>query len=97
MLRHARAKNYYVELTYGEDQLHIEARDDGVGIAPKVLSEQNSQSWGLMGMQEKINLLEGQFRINSSPGVGTKITISIPYQTKNSNILAANEVVKSDN
>jgi signal transduction histidine kinase len=97
MLKHSQAKNYYVELNYTEEMMHIEARDDGIGIDMKTLAEQNSQSWGLVGMQERINLLEGQFQIKSSLGIGTKINISIPYQTEDSRILSSSEVVRDDN
>jgi signal transduction histidine kinase len=78
VLKHASAENYYVDLTYSDNQINIETRDDGIGIHPNVLNRQDQQSWGLMGMQERISLLNGDFRIDSAPGVGTKISISIP-------------------
>lgn len=89
VLRHASAKNYYVDLTYGDDEMQIITSDDGVGIDPMILNRQATQTWGLAGMQERVSLLEGQFRIDSSRGLGTKITISIPYQT--SDISETNE------
>lgn len=97
VLKHAAADNFDVEFTFDEDHVHIEARDDGIGIATGLLEQQNQQSWGLMGMQERVSLLNGTFRIDSSPGVGTKIAISIPYQQVNKELQEGNEVVKDDN
>ncbi|MEN8241100.1 MAG: sensor histidine kinase [Chloroflexota bacterium] len=97
MLKHAHAKNYHVELTYKKNQIQIETRDDGIGMDPKILAEQNMQSWGLIGMQERINLLEGQFKISSSQGHGTRIKIEIPYQTENSKIISTSEEKTDDN
>lgn len=97
VIRHASAENLYVEFTYGETGLKIEARDDGVGLPPGVLENQNTQSWGLMGMQERVSLLDGKFRIDSSPGVGTKITISIPYQKIDQQLEESNKGKTNDN
>jgi signal transduction histidine kinase len=96
VLKHANAKNYYVDLIYLKDRIHIETRDDGVGIRPGVIDRQDHQSWGLMGMQERISLLNGEFRIDSAPGVGTKITITIPCQKAAGEILTDEEVLTND-
>lgn len=96
VLRHARAENFYVNIHYNQDHMDIEARDDGIGINPKVLNQQHQQSWGLVGMQERVSLLDGEFRIDSAPGVGTKISISIPYQTPEKPLLAEIEVPTND-
>jgi glucose-6-phosphate-specific signal transduction histidine kinase len=47
-------------------------------------------------MQERVSLLDGEFRIDSAPGVGTKISISIPYQTPEKPLLAEIEVPTND-
>ena len=78
VLKHASAENFFVDLIYGEDEIKIETRDDGIGFQPSLLNRQDQQSWGLMGMQERISLLNGEFKINASPGAGTQISISIP-------------------
>jgi two-component system sensor histidine kinase DegS len=97
VLKHADAKNFYVDINFEADQLSIEARDDGIGIAPGTLERQSQHSWGLMGMQERVSLLDGEFRIDSSPNVGTKITISIPYHPHDKQLHTSNEGMTNDN
>jgi glucose-6-phosphate-specific signal transduction histidine kinase len=62
-----------------------------------MLDRQSPHSWGLMGMQERISLLDGDFRIDSSPNVGTKITISIPYRPQDKKLHTSNEGMTNDN
>jgi signal transduction histidine kinase len=97
VIKHASADNFFVEFIFDQDQISIEARDDGIGIAPGILERQNPYSWGLMGMQERVSLLNGEFRIDSSPGLGTKIKISIPYQSLDEQMLNSNEGITDDN
>lgn len=97
VLKHANAENFYVDISFEADRLSIEARDDGVGIAPGMLERQSQHSWGLMGMQERVSLLNGEFRIDSSPNVGTKITISIPYKPQDKQLHTSNKGMTNDN
>ena len=46
--------------------------DDGVG------SDSQEGGYGLMGMRERVNLLEGSMKIRSAKGQGFEIDISIP-------------------
>ena len=46
-----------------------------LGFDPKVAKE---KSFGLIGMQERVDLLEGTMKIISSPGKGTTILFRIP-------------------
>jgi signal transduction histidine kinase len=97
VIKHASAENFYIEFCFDQDQIRIEAKDDGIGIAPGILERQNPHSWGLMGMQERVGLLEGKFRIDSSPNRGTKITISIPYQSMGEQMQEGDEGEVDDN
>ncbi|MEO1148875.1 MAG: ATP-binding protein, partial [Cyanobacteria bacterium J06638_22] len=60
------------EATASEILLQIE--DDGNGFDPT----QPSSSFGLRGMQERAQLLGGTMQVNSSPGQGTSIHITVP-------------------
>ena len=75
----------------------VQVSDNGIGIAPGTLERQSHHSWGLMEMQERVSLLDGDFRIDSSPNVGTKITISIPYKSQDEQLHTSNKGMTHDN
>ncbi|HTV32955.1 MAG TPA: ATP-binding protein [Methylocella sp.] len=54
--------------------LHITVEDDGVGMA----SRQHGRGSGLIGMRERVQVLDGSFSINDRPGGGTKVEVLIP-------------------
>ena len=56
--------------------------DDGIGFDKTLIGkgeEKVSSGFGLSIMQERAQLLQGTFAIDSQPGKGTKVSISIPY------------------
>jgi signal transduction histidine kinase len=80
--RHAHAKNVTVEfLKHGSD-LHLLIRDDGIGFDKEATFRRvmQSDSLGLLSMQERIALVHGYFEINSAPGQGTEIIARIPLE-----------------
>jgi PAS domain S-box-containing protein len=75
--RHAGATR--VDVTVEEDhrgRLVLRIHDNGRGINADEL--QHSQSLGLMGMRERIQLLGGEFAIAGAPAKGTLLTICVP-------------------
>jgi|GEM_PF-762083 PAS domain S-box-containing protein len=76
--RHAKATDVKVNLNYQEDVLKLEIKDNGIGFNPEKLKNRNS--FGLIGIKERIVLLGGSFDIWGQVGQGTKISISIPLK-----------------
>ena len=75
--RHAAAKNVWAQLSKQENMLELTITDDGVGMdLEKVKSK---QTLGLMGMKERVLMVNGEYNINSTIGTGTTITVSIPH------------------
>jgi signal transduction histidine kinase len=74
--RHARAKNVTVKLSAdGTNQSFVlQVQDDGQGYAPKEVKE----GMGTTNMRERALEISGYLNIWSSPGEGTKLTLSIP-------------------
>ncbi|CAE6867946.1 Serine/threonine-protein kinase PknD [Paraburkholderia aspalathi] len=73
--RHAAAKQVIISLGRMPDACVLEVRDDGRGfdaLAPP------HNSFGLVGMRERVLMLGGQIDIVSSPGTGTAIKVSLP-------------------
>ena len=50
--------------------------DDGVGFA--LSSSSTEANLGLFGMRERVEMLGGQFTIESSPGRGTTVRVEVP-------------------
>ena len=77
--RHARAGAVDVTLTYGEGELGLEIRDDGVGIAPSVLVRGSRDGhFGLVGMRERAERIGGTLSIDSGDGKGTDVMLTLP-------------------
>jgi signal transduction histidine kinase len=79
-MRHARAKNLRIELKEDDGRLDLSVRDDGVGFDVEMARRRapGRECVGLMGMEERVKLLGGDFEIDSSPGRGTRIRVTLP-------------------
>lgn len=80
--KHARASCVTVTLTYLGDQVMLDVQDDGVGMvdtAPKRGPEKGG--YGLIAMRERITAVGGDLIVESDPGDGTTIVVSIPLKS----------------
>lgn len=77
--KHAYPSYVLVEITYQAQLIKIVVKDNGLGFNVKKFSEQgNRESFGLVGMRERVELLEGRMEIQSAENQGTTIVIHIP-------------------
>jgi signal transduction histidine kinase len=78
--RHAEAQNALLSVEFSEKALSIEIEDDGRGfnVGDFELRNNKVQGLGLAGMAERVSLIGGNLRIDSQPGAGTHILITIP-------------------
>jgi len=75
--QHANTKYTSVILNFDTDQFKLQVRDSGIGFnARKNLSP--PRGWGLAGMRERSEAVGGVFHLETSPGMGTNIEVSIP-------------------
>lgn len=74
-VRHAKAKNVWVTVDEKQDCIHVEIKDDGIGIPT---GNRPRQGVGLLGIGERTRELGGNFQILSQPGAGTRIQVEIP-------------------
>ncbi|MAN59746.1 MAG: histidine kinase [Flavobacteriaceae bacterium] len=81
VLKHSRAKNLFVFLSYQDTELHVSAYDDGVGFDTSL----HTESSGMSTMASRAKLLNSAFSIKSSPGNGTKLNLTYPYQCPKQN------------
>lgn len=77
-IRHARAENLWWRFTNDEagHELIFESRNDGVGM------DRFKAGNGLNGMQERLNEFGGSMSINTAPGRGFSLRVSIPMEAK---------------
>lgn len=76
---HARSSRIDVEVHVDAGRVDASVRDDGKGFDPHGHRRGN----GLSSLTERTKLLGGRLTIDSSPGQGTAITLSIPFDTEN--------------
>lgn len=74
--RHARATKVRIDLHQHADMLTMTIRDNGIGMQPG--SRNRNGSFGLVGIEERVNILGGSFSISSGPDTGTTIVVTIP-------------------
>ena len=78
--RHSNAEVVSIILERDERQVRVTIEDDGVGFDVEKLmsSPVENQRLGLRGMQERVQMVGGEFKIDS--GAGTTIVVTIPLQ-----------------
>lgn len=74
--KHAQAKEIRVRLEFAPLAATLVVEDDGRGFIP---SETGSLAgFGLLGMRERAELVDGDFEVTSAPGEGTRIRVRVP-------------------
>jgi signal transduction histidine kinase len=70
--RHAGAASVTVRLDFGPAGATLVVADDGRGFTP------DGGGFGLAGMRERVEQVGGRVRVDSAPGEGTKLTVTVP-------------------
>ncbi|MCX7745529.1 MAG: sensor histidine kinase [Clostridia bacterium] len=79
--KHAKAHKAAINLEQLENNLKLYIYDDGQGFNVNDLKssqEDINGGFGLFSMKERVELLDGEFKIDSEPGKGTRLNITIP-------------------
>lgn len=79
VIRHAGAQSVTLRLTMEGDACRFTLSDDGRGF--DAADPRFRWSHGIMGMRQRVRALGGQFEIESAPGAGTTLRVSVPRQT----------------
>ena len=75
ILKHSDAENAWISISKNDQEdLEITVGDDGKGFEV----DQMSNGYGIKSITSRVDNLNGEWNINSSPGDGTKIYICIP-------------------
>lgn len=81
--KHAQASQVAVKLNYADDMVTLAVEDDGRGFNAQVRKSNTDKpkGIGLVGMQERLELLNGWLTIESKPGRGVRLEACIPFET----------------
>ena len=74
--RHAQATEVNVILQWRGEKIRGVIEDNGIGFAPELVD--SKAKLGVLGMKERVQLLQGAFRIESSPGEGAMLVFEMP-------------------
>jgi len=79
VIRHAEAKHAWVELDFTDSEVFVQIRDDGKGfVVPANPAEFPEKGhFGLLGLQERAEIINAELKILSTPGQGTIITLQV--------------------
>ena len=78
IVKHAAATIVLIRIEFSQENVVAVIEDNGRGFDST--AKVGKESFGLMGMKERINLLNGDLRIKSAPGAGTKVIVKIPLK-----------------
>lgn len=78
--KHSEATRVLVAVTYLEQAIEIKIQDNGKGFNFEKINKYDDENsrFGILGMFERVELLEGTLNVNSRIGIGTEIDIMIP-------------------
>lgn len=75
--KHSKATELRVKLEQKDDKLSLEITDNGIGFDKN--QKKNSDSYGLIGMKERVFLLDGELTIVGKKNAGTSVKVVMPY------------------
>lgn len=73
--KYARARHVWVDLSARHGQVEVSVRDDGVGFDTSAPAK---SAFGLLGMRFRVEAEGGKLTVVSSPGQGTRLSVSLP-------------------
>lgn len=75
VVKHAEAAHVSIVLTRKQESVVVMIEDDGRGFDP---AESSVDRLGLLGMRERVQLLDGSLQVEGAPGSGTTLIVEIP-------------------
>lgn len=87
---HGRPSHVFIQLCYGKDDLKCKVSDDGFGFELGAMPADGKPHYGIAGMRERIERLNGKIEWNSTPGQGT----SVRFRLRRSSLFPVGEQVE---
>jgi PAS domain S-box-containing protein len=77
-VKHSGAKKVNIKLGYGDGRVTLSVIDEGKGFDPAGVAKGASGGFGLFSLRERLQPLGGELLIESRPGRGSRISVSLP-------------------
>ncbi len=78
ILKHSHAKKASIKLERDVHEVQLSISDDGCGFNPDESSD-NPKGLGLKNIAERVKILGGKFKMDSQPGKGTRVEVTVPF------------------
>ena len=81
--KHSGASSVTISISWSESLVSLSIRDDGVGFnVERAYGETRAgEHFGLVAMRERARMRNGQFTVESEPGAGTTVTVTVPLES----------------
>jgi two-component system NarL family sensor kinase len=80
ILKHSKAKNVFIKLYEQNNRIYFQIFDDGIGFDKKNISDKDG--FGINQIDARIQMMNGEFLIESTVGEGTTISVELPLVEK---------------
>jgi signal transduction histidine kinase len=80
-IRHASADLVRITVRFDRRLVSLSVRDNGRGFDASLVDPLVVPHYGLLGMRERVERLGGTFALDSQPGHGTTVDVSVPLRT----------------
>ncbi len=90
MIKHSGAAQLRVGLSYSDNLVKLELADNGIGFDIQAVSGKDGA--GLNNLQKRAKLIHANLDIQSQPGMGTKISLTLPLSAKHATELTSHQV-----
>lgn len=65
-------------LAFGPSEVTLAVEDDGKGFDPSTVVTRGEGGYGLLGIRERAAVMKGTFSLQTAPGAGTKVLVTVP-------------------
>lgn len=93
-IRHADPTNITVHLKYESDALYLSIHDDGRGFQPSDRSASRHGHFGIPVMEERTRKLGGTFRLQTTVGSGTEVSVWVPFNAMQQPVNQEHHVIR---
>ncbi|MDQ8181026.1 sensor histidine kinase [Pelagicoccus sp. SDUM812005] len=76
-IKHAKPQKIEIHISYHNRRIELVVQDDGQGFDQEKTCQDSKKSFGLVGIRERVELLDGEVDIQSTPGKGTRIRVEV--------------------
>jgi two-component system NarL family sensor kinase len=77
--KHANASRVWLTLRCFGDEMRLCIRDNGCGFDINAVQPRKREGWGIRTMRERAAMLHGDCDVESTPGTGSRVRVTIPY------------------